>query len=93
MAQLNYSQNNMEGTSSFYEDWEFSSAIGGVRNVVLVGRCGNGKSATGNSIVGVKAFKSMSSSAGVTTTCQLRTTVLADGQILNVIDTPGPFVN
>lgn len=86
MAQLNYSQNNMEGTSSCYEDWRRSQCC-------IVGHCGNGKSATGNSIVGIKAFKSMSSSAGVTTTCQWRTTVLADGQILNVIDTPGPFMN
>ncbi|CAI9764105.1 unnamed protein product [Fraxinus pennsylvanica] len=33
----------------------------------------------------------MSSSAGVTSTCELQTTVLQDGKMLSVIDTPGLF--
>ncbi|GFP81262.1 protein aig1 [Phtheirospermum japonicum] len=79
------------GGSAVDDDWEFPSHLSEVRTVVLVGRTGNGKSATGNSIVGRRAFKSMSSSAGVTSTCELQRTVLEDGQILNVIDTPGLF--
>ncbi|KAK1553750.1 hypothetical protein Q3G72_003090 [Acer saccharum] len=79
------------GASSIDVEWEHTPSSGVVRTVVLVGRMGNGKSATGNSILGTKAFKSRRSSAGFTSTCELERTVTSNGQIINVIDTPGLF--
>ncbi|KAI7756207.1 hypothetical protein M8C21_032413, partial [Ambrosia artemisiifolia] len=79
---------SMEG-SLFEGDCEFSFA----QTLLLVGRKGTGKSATGNTILGTNLFRSERCSSGVTTTCELRSSKLKDGRMINVIDTPGIDIN
>jgi hypothetical protein len=74
------------GGSQYDDEWVLPSAD---ITLVLVGKLGYGKSATGNSILGREAFVSEYSHSGVTNTCQLGSTTLMDGRTINVIDTPG----
>ncbi|KAH9524061.1 hypothetical protein Btru_048027 [Bulinus truncatus] len=73
-------------------DFRPGELIRGRLNFLLIGTCGNGKSASGNTIIGENVFTTSAGSSSIVSSVQIGSTQFHDYKI-NVVDLPGTEVD